>query len=398
VSGDVVLQAENLGKKYCRSFRRSLLYGVFDLAGELGLSRSRQELRKDEFWALDDVSLTVRRSECVGVIGPNGAGKTTLLRILLGLMKPDRGRARLRGRVGSLIDLHAGLHPLLTGRENIYVAGSLLGLSRQEINQQFDAIVAFAELDEALDTPVKFYSSGMAVRLGFAIAAQIEPDILLIDEVLAVGDAGFRAKCYNRIREMQENCAIVFISHIMPSVSRVCDRVIVLERGHVRHAGDVAQGIHVYQSLFPPRATFASSGAVAHLRVQVSDQHGDAAGELSHGDTVTVVIDVDVTEAIPDPVVSVNFLDVSGDYVLQSSSAAVSHDFGTFAVGKTRVIAAIPNVQLSHGTYTCSVAVFDRTETQFHYWAHGVAPFRITRGYPAGVAYQADAMWSIVPS
>jgi lipopolysaccharide transport system ATP-binding protein len=395
MSSDVVLQAENLGKKFCRSFRRSLMYGAVDLAREVGLPVPMGgDLRKDEFWALDDVSLSVRRSECVGVIGPNGAGKTTLLRILLGLIKPDRGQVQLHGRVASLIDLHAGLHPLLTGRENIYVVGSLLGLSRAEIRKQFDAIVAFAELEDALDTPVKFYSSGMAVRLGFSIASQIEPDILLIDEVLAVGDAGFRAKCYNRIRDLQQHSAVVFISHIMPSISRVCDRVIVLDHGRIRHSGDVGEGIHAYHDLFPLRSTVASRGTVAQLHARLFDGDGSPATEFVHGQTVKIVLDLDMIQTLPDPVVSIQFLDVSGDYVLQSSSAAVAHDFGDFTAGRIRVTAAIPNLQLSHGSYSCSIVVYDRTETEFHYWAHGIAPFRVTRSYPAGVAYQADAVWS----
>jgi lipopolysaccharide transport system ATP-binding protein len=394
MSSELVLQTENLGKKFCRSFRRSLMYGVVDLAREIGLPLGSGELRKHEFWALDDVSLSVRRSECLGVIGPNGAGKTTLMRILLGLVKPDRGRVRLRGRVAALIDLHAGLHPLLTGRENIFAAGSLLGMTRNEIRKQFDSIVDFAELAHALDTPVRFYSSGMAVRLGFSIATQVQPDILLIDEVLAVGDAGFRAKCYNRISDIQKNCAVVFISHILPSVSRICDRVIVLDRGCVRHAGNVQEGIHAYQELFPARTSIASHGAVIRADVGLQDATGASCSDFRHGESITVVLEFDIRQRIDDPVVNINFIDTAGEYVLQSSSAATNMSFGCFERGFAKVKATIPRVQLSHGTYSCSVAVFDRKETEFYYWVHGVAPFRITRGYPAGVAYQPDAIWS----
>src|SRR5210317_2241023 len=178
---DVLIKVENVSKKFCRDLKKSLWYGVKDIAGELsGRGTSRNALRPGEFWSVKDISFELKRGECLGLIGANGAGKSTLLKMLNGLIKPDQGRISMRGRVGALIELGAGFNPILTGRENIYVNGAVLGFTKEEISRKFDEIVEFAELDEFINTPVQNYSSGMKVRFGFAVAAQMEPDILLI--------------------------------------------------------------------------------------------------------------------------------------------------------------------------------------------------------------------------
>ncbi len=215
---ETLIKVEDVSKKFCRSLKKSLWYGMQDLGREITGRRHGGEgqLRPDEFWAVNDISFELKRGECMGLIGANGAGKSTLLKILNGLIKPDRGQITIQGRIGALIELGAGFNPILTGRENIYVNGSVLGFTRQEIDEKFDSIVEFSEIAEFLDTPVQNYSSGMKVRLGFAVAAQMEPDVLLIDEVLAVGDTGFRMKCLNRIHELLESSAVIFVSHSMP--------------------------------------------------------------------------------------------------------------------------------------------------------------------------------------
>jgi lipopolysaccharide transport system ATP-binding protein len=200
---EVLVKVEGVSKKFCRDLKRSLWYGVKDISSELFGAKKNGQLRPKEFWAVDDVSFELRRGECLGLIGHNGAGKSTLLKMLNGLIKPDKGTITMHGRIGALIELGSGFNPILTGRENIYNNGSVLGFSRKEIDAKFDSIVEFAELSEFIDTPVQNYSSGMKVRLGFAVAAQMEPDVLLIDEVLAVGDIGFSFKClieYSRCR------------------------------------------------------------------------------------------------------------------------------------------------------------------------------------------------------
>lgn len=200
---------------------------------------------------MQNVSFTLKRGECIGLIGHNGAGKSTLLKIINGLIKPDAGKIGLRGKVGALIELGAGFNPILTGRENIYNNAAVLGFSRKDLDAKLDSIIAFSEIEEFLDMPVQNYSSGMKVRLGFAVAVHLEPDILLIDEVLAVGDLGFVLKCFKSIDELLPSTAVIFVSHSMPMVSRICNQIILMEKGKVRyHGSDVSKGIDLYYNEF----------------------------------------------------------------------------------------------------------------------------------------------------
>ncbi|MFO1001526.1 MAG: polysaccharide ABC transporter ATP-binding protein [Planctomycetaceae bacterium] len=260
---DLLIKAEHVSKKFCRSLKRSLWYGMKDVTHSLnpwarsqqmnasGEIRDKVELRPDEFWALQDISFEVRRGECLGLIGHNGAGKSTLLKILNGLIRPDGGRITMRGRVGALIELSAGFNPILSGRENIYTQAALLGFSASEVRARFDDIVAFAELEQFIDMPLQNYSSGMAVRLGFAVTSQMEPDILLVDEVLAVGDVGFRTKCLARMGELLNKTASIFVSHSMPQVARVSTDFLHLDHGKTRvHTGDISDAMDSYYGTF----------------------------------------------------------------------------------------------------------------------------------------------------
>jgi lipopolysaccharide transport system ATP-binding protein len=233
MKGEVLVKAEGVSKKFCKDLKRSLFYGVQDIATELFGFGASDKLRKNEFWAVNEVSFELRRGECLGLIGHNGAGKSTLLKVLNGLIKPDEGEITMKGRVGALIELGAGFNPILTGRENIYNNGAVLGFTKKEIDAKFDAIVEFSEIEDFIDTPVQNYSSGMKVRLGFAVAAQMEPDVLIIDEVLAVGDVGFKIKCLNRISSLLNRSAVIFVSHNMVQLSSICNKGILLERGTV---------------------------------------------------------------------------------------------------------------------------------------------------------------------
>jgi lipopolysaccharide transport system ATP-binding protein len=251
MSNEVLIRAEGVSKKFCRNLKKSLIYGGGDiLKGFLGIEKSK-DLRSDEFWAINNVSFEVRRGECLGLIGHNGAGKSTLLKMLNGLILPDKGSIEMQGKVGALIELGAGFSPLLTGRENIYNNGAVLGFTKEEIDRKFNEIVEFSEIGDFIEMPVQNYSSGMKVRLGFAIAAQMEPDILLIDEVLAVGDLGFQAKCFNKINELVGKCAIIFVSHSMPQVARIASEVIHLHKGSICFRGrNVGEGIESYYKGF----------------------------------------------------------------------------------------------------------------------------------------------------
>lgn len=248
---ETLVRVEHASKKFCRKLKRSLWYGAQDIAREILGKNKSDELRKDEFWAVNDVSFDLKRGECLGLIGHNGAGKSTLLKMLNGLIRPDKGRIEIHGRVGALIELSAGFNPILTGHENIYSKGAILGFTKKEIDQKFDEIVEFAELEDFIDMPVQNYSSGMRVRLGFAVSAQMDPDVLIIDEVLAVGDLGFVIKCLNRMAEIIPKTAVIFVSHSMPMVTRICTAALVMERGHEEYIGtDVPRGIEIYTHKF----------------------------------------------------------------------------------------------------------------------------------------------------
>ena len=260
---DTLISVRGVSKKFCRSLKKSLWYGLQDMGRELIGGRQEDTtpqstvsslqspvspgLRPGEFWAVNNVSFDLKRGECLGLIGRNGAGKTTLLKMLNGLIKPDHGSITMRGRVGALIALGAGFNPILTGRENIYVNGSVLGLTKREIDGKLEEIIDFAEIGDFIDTPVQNYSSGMAVRLGFAVASSLEPDILLVDEVLAVGDASFRAKCFRKLASlMNRGVATIFVSHDLASVQRISQIALWLKAGKVAEYGEMIKVTSAY--------------------------------------------------------------------------------------------------------------------------------------------------------
>ncbi len=251
-TNDIAIRINHVSKKYCKSLKRSMFYGVKDIGRNiLGMSSHSENLRKNEFWALDDVSFEVKKGETLGIIGPNGSGKTTLLKLLNGIFWPDKGKIAVKGKMGALIQVGAGFHPLLTGRENVYLNAAILGMTKKEVDEKFDDIIEFADIGDFIDTPVKFYSSGMFVRLGFAVAVHCHPDILLVDEVLAVGDAGFQNKCFNKIGELKKNGATtILVSHNLHVISTFTEKVIFLNNGKAKYFNSVVGGIKEYTKLF----------------------------------------------------------------------------------------------------------------------------------------------------
>jgi lipopolysaccharide transport system ATP-binding protein len=257
---DTVITVENLGKKYVIGHQREQRYvALRDVIADNAKYWGQRLLRpfgspngssnptREEIWALKDVSFEVKRGERLGIIGRNGAGKSTLLKILSRITEPTAGRVRLRGRVASLLEVGTGFHPELTGRENIYLNGAILGMSRAEIRRKFDEIVDFAEIEKFLDTPVKRYSSGMYVRLAFAVAAHLEPEILLVDEVLAVGDTAFQKKCLGKMENVsEEGRTILFVSHNMSYVAKLCNTGLLLEGGCIKFEGEITSTISKY--------------------------------------------------------------------------------------------------------------------------------------------------------
>jgi lipopolysaccharide transport system ATP-binding protein len=243
----VVVSVDVVSKKFTTSLRRSMTYGLVDLGRNLiGRPSPTEHLRKGEFWAVDEVSLQLRMSQSVGIIGVNGSGKSTLLRIIAGILPPDRGEITVYGRLSAMIEVGAGFHPHLSGRENILINGSLLGLSRSQMNDRMDDIVAFADLGDFIDSPVAMYSTGMRARLGFAVSTALEPDVLLLDEVFATGDLAFRQRCFERLDQLATRTAMVLVSHLPTHIRRTCDRVVWLENGRVRLDGDTDVVLDAY--------------------------------------------------------------------------------------------------------------------------------------------------------
>jgi lipopolysaccharide transport system ATP-binding protein len=370
---DVVLSIKNVSKRFCRDLKRSLLYGVQDIAGEIfGSQRQEVKLRKEEFWALKDVNLELRRGEALGLVGANGAGKTTLLKIISGLIAPDHGSVEVKGRLAPLIALGAGFNPILTGRENIYVNMSILGLSKQETEDRFDEVVEFAEISEAIDSPVQSYSSGMAARLGFACAIHTEPDILLIDEVLAVGDIKFRGKCHRKLHMLREKgLSLILVSHGTYTVLSVCNRSIYLKKGKMIISGDSKLVVNQYEKdLFIQNTLMANatktvsekseveSLGVDIISVNFKDKNNKKVGSLKTGEKTTISI---VCKSYREYskiglILVIKSLKLGGETILILDSFHDEHIF-KLSIGKTELQVAIPCLCLQGGMYLMDVFV-----------------------------------------
>lgn len=249
INTDLAIKIENVSKKFCRDLRKSMFYGMTDVFRNMfGVPYHLDHIRKSEFWVLDGINFEIKKGETLGLIGANGSGKSTLLRLLTGIFPPDKGKIFINGRIGALIAVGAGFHPHMTGRENIFLNGTVLGMSKVEIKERFNSIVDFAEIGDFLDAPVSTYSSGMYIRLGFAIAIHSQPDIMLVDEVLAVGDAKFQRKCLNKISELRKNgTTFIMVSHNMQNIEGACSRVVLLHYGKQIVVGSPKNVVPVYE-------------------------------------------------------------------------------------------------------------------------------------------------------
>lgn len=307
---DAIIQVENLGKKYIIGHQQegnsryvALRDVLSDGARALGQrlrhpGKPRVRPNQEEFWALKDVSFEVKQGEVVGIIGRNGAGKSTLLKILSRITEPTEGRVRLKGRVASLLEVGTGFHPELTGRENIFLNGAILGMSRAEINRKFDEIVEFAEVSRFLDTPVKRYSSGMYVRLAFAVAAHLEPEILVVDEVLAVGDAAFQKKCLGKMETVsKEGRTVLFVSHNMAAIEFLCTTGLLLQKGGLAFLGHNTQAISQYLAnstdqyvSLRDRTDRQGNGEIKVVEVKICGENGDQIDVIQSGQTVDIYL------------------------------------------------------------------------------------------------------------
>lgn len=397
MNNDTVIKVENVSKKYCKSLKKSMIYGVKDIAkNSIGLSARSERLRKSEFWAVDDVSFEVKRGETLGIIGPNGAGKTTLLKMLNGIFWPDKGKITVKGKAGALIALGAGFHPLLAGRENIYINGAILGMNKKEIDKKIDSIVDFADIGDFIDTPVKNYSSGMYVRLGFAIAIHCEPDILLIDEILAVGDLPFRVKCFNRMEELSKNCAIVIVSHNMSALARIATKCIVLNRGNSCFQGSSEKAIQYYCSLFEEEMKTkhlagSKEAKVDDVKLSKNSRETDT---FEYGNSMTISFNVEVSSRYKTFLVSLSFINQRMEIVAQCDSRQNNVILNNDGNTKTIYI-TIPELLLTLGKYSINITVFDETHQKYLYWSHNAKMFKVTGEFIGNASIHLLSTWKI---
>ena len=378
---DLILEADDVSVKYCKDLKKSLWFGATDIARELsGRAPPPLALRESEMWALRHANIRLRRGECLGVVGANGAGKSTLLKVLNGIFKPDGGTIRVRGRTGALLELGTGFNSTLTGRENVFINGVILGMTRREVAQRFDEIVAFSEVGDFIDSPVKSYSSGMALRLAFSVAIQMEPDLLLIDEILGVGDVGFRTKCYARMEKLLNTSAVVFVSHSMAQVARLCTSLMVLDHGRVvYHGNDVPRGIEHYHSLF--EKTTASSGIGEGARIhKVSivgdDQLPPAADDtprIGYMQAVRLAIDLEIDSPNSHARISILFYDRETRGIAELKMA----DKAFRGSGRKRVEASIAGLPFSPGRYIIAVSLLDADSGDILHTRHNTAEFQL---------------------
>ena len=383
MTSDLLICAEGVSKKFSRSLRQSLLYGAQDLAREvMGKSRTAN-LRKGEFWALQDVSFEVNRGEALGVIGQNGAGKSTLLKLLNGLVLPDKGKISARGEVGALIQLGAGFNPILTGRENILVNASALGIRRREIHKKLNEIIEFAGVGDFIDSPVQNYSSGMKVRLGFSVAISANPDILLIDEVLAVGDLAFRNKCLKRIQMIRETgVAIVFVSHNLAQVNRLCDQAIYLKTGRIEARGAAAGVIEAYvtDSLEEETTFYHQPGTEKYLlvrSVELLNENYQAIEQIVSGAPLIFRIKFEARRHLEKP----NFIFMI-EPVDRRIIAAYIHqeayrDRASFSPGIHMIDIRLEKVPLLPGLYSLRSSVEGRNPLELYGKIFNMASFRV---------------------
>ena len=381
-TSDTMIRFDRVSKRYRLSSAWSLL-SIRDEAARLGRRLlGRPSPAAEEFWALRDVSFDIRRGETVGLVGSNGSGKSTTLKILSRVTVPTTGTFAVSGTVGALIEVGAGFHPDLSGRENVYLNGAIMGMRRAEIEEKFERIVAFAEVEKFIDTAIKYYSSGMQVRLGFAVAAHIDPEILLVDEVLAVGDAAFQAKCLNKIAELRErDRTIVLVSHNMANIVQHCDRVLWIDRGELRASGDpetiVEQYLRTVQHA--PGGTPGAAEEVAPIRISsvtLRDAANRPVEAIQHGGRATLEIAYDVVEPMEKPVIQVTVHDVRG-VMLGGLTTRLAG--ATVEMSRARGVARLSfaPVLFTRGAYTVSVAVLDDRLQRHLAFRPGAATFTV---------------------
>lgn len=380
------IEFESVSKKFVMHHERPRSFQEM-IIGLLNLERGKGS---EEFWALKDVSFEVPKGETLGLIGPNGAGKSTTLRLIARILEPTSGRIVVDGRVSTLLELGAGFHPDLTGRENVYLNGSILGLSKREMDKKFQSIVSFAELDPFIDVQLRYYSSGMYVRLGFAIAAHVEPDILLVDEILAVGDQAFQIKCLDRMRELQRRkVTILLVSHNLHMVQNFCSQAILLHRGAVRASGRPGEVVSRYLgeiaaaeevSLGEERLPRNRWGTreVEITRVTFLDVEGRESQAFQTGDTMIVRIEYQAPRRVERPVFGVAIHRRDGLHITGPNTRSTGYPIDAVE-GRGEIDFIVERLPLREGVYQFTVAVHDYDALQPYDYHDRAYTFRVDR-------------------
>ncbi|MDF5722699.1 MAG: ABC transporter ATP-binding protein [Rhizonema sp. PD37] len=386
---DTVIRVENLAKKYVighqqegrsnyKSLRESLGDGAKSLLKTVNplIQNPKSKIRNplEEFWALNDVSFEIKQGDCVGVIGHNGAGKSTLLKVLSRITEPTSGSIRIKGRVASLLEVGTGFHPELTGRENIFLNGAILGMSKVEIGLKFDEIVAFAEIEKFLDTPVKRYSSGMYVRLAFAVAAHLEPEILIVDEVLAVGDSRFQKKCLGKMEQVstQEGRTILFVSHNMGAIRNLCRRAILLERGKLIEDSTFEIALSKYLT---SGSTFEGywqrvdlntlNQEISILEVKIMNNYGENSGYVSSTEPFYIDVSIHTKEIISNAQIHIRITNQEGIPVLTTANTDANQENKVLEKGIHNYRLEMPSSFLPPGVYNLIIAAIKPTVKLF---------------------------------
>lgn len=410
MSDQSVISIENLGKLYTLTHQvegqryialRDVLATKLKAVVRLGGRKRGNTASKEDFWALKNVSFEIKRGEIVGMIGRNGAGKSTLLKILSRITEPSEGRVRIKGRVASLLEVGTGFHPELTGRENIFLNGAILGMSRAEIRRKFDEIVAFAEVEQFLDTPVKHYSSGMYVRLAFAVAAHLEPEILLVDEVLAVGDSQFQEKCLGRVSDVaKEGRTVIIVSHNMGSLASLCTKGVLLEKGCLRFNGDFAGALAKYNHTSAFDASDINleagsdhrrgDGAARICSVVIKNAEGKSTAQFGCGDQVTFEMTVRLAKRVAGLFVAIIVRTSSGLAVLHLTNNPAKKSQVLNPGEIVSITCTLPHCGLYPGTYIASFWL-GRSHALEIDWVPDAIPFRVQQGQLADYGF--DKSW-----
>lgn len=391
---DVIIDFNHVSKKFPKSLNHLMKYGIVDIVkNTLGLDTHSEKLRKNEFWAVNGVSFKLKRGETLGIIGANGSGKSTILKMINGILTPDKGEIKIKGEVGALIEVGAGFHPMLTGRENIYVNGAILGMSKREIDQKFKDIVEFADIGDFLDAPVKTYSSGMYVRLGFSVAINCSPQILLIDEILSVGDLYFQNKCLKYLAEYRKKTdGIVFVGHNLEHIRNLCDKVLVINKGKVVFLGNAEVAIVKYYELFHNKSAQTiekkvddsyirktNSDEISFIEGGILDSNNLKINEVSFGKPINIFLKFKCNRKLEKLHFSAAITNSNGIMCVWKMSNDVGESIigeENFSKGKYFLKIKFESINLNAGIYSPSFAIYN-SETNETYGKIYLRPFRI---------------------